>query len=544
MSESHLIVGKKLLDSQKVAVLYESERNLWVAEVDGIEIEIQITPSKVKACSCECAFFQNERMCSHVAAGLLALRKLLSDKKEAANSPKKTYQKLTINAILDQVDKEELSAFIRYYAGAHRQFAISLKTRFAAKVPMSDDSEKYCQVVDLVLKSARNKNDKISVAGAKQLLSTGFDLLGQANDTLSLEHYVDCWSVLRVLIDKIVPVLNRTEFEVSRFLQFSESCFDLIGRLAERPIPPALKSEVWVFLLEIANRPIYRGYDLAVNIFRQLRPLADDKSKATQLLQVVEYELRNELSISEGYRKELLSVKLAILQKKGFGKISKSYFKEVLASPELVLTIASIALEKEIIDVAKMLTTNGLNLSKNHLYQQRMKMLLLDIAIAGKDAEGIVEWSKGCFVLTGNIKYVRLCKQYYTGDWKQFMKQLVEKFSTSNLLHLHEYLANLYGEEKCIPELIEIARKEGTVDFLMKYDRYFLPEHANQLYGIYVEILDGYFKNHLGIKPTKKMLALFDHLRQLKATRLLDKLADFIRKNYPERLELAMEMME
>ena len=64
---------------QKVTSLFQSERNIWVAKVDDFEVEMQISPSKVKACSCECNVFLNEKMCGHVAAGLLALRKKIAE---------------------------------------------------------------------------------------------------------------------------------------------------------------------------------------------------------------------------------------------------------------------------------------------------------------------------------------------------------------------------------------------------------------------------------------------------------------------------------
>ena len=198
-------MGEKLLDDQKMTSLYESERNLWVAAIDGFEIEMQITPSRVKACSCECEVFIRGKMCGHIAAGLLALRKQISENKNelaGQRSKNKTYQKLTVNAILDQVGGDELSSFIRHYARGNRNFSIALKTRFAGSVAMFDNTEKYRQVISSVVKSSRNKNDRISAPGAKQILATAVDLLGQSTDSIALEHYIDCWSVLQVLVGK------------------------------------------------------------------------------------------------------------------------------------------------------------------------------------------------------------------------------------------------------------------------------------------------------------------------------------------------------
>ncbi|MEO1257877.1 MAG: hypothetical protein AAFZ15_03740 [Bacteroidota bacterium] len=543
LPESHILVGEKMLDSQHVTSLFESERNLWIAEVDGFEVEMQITPSKVRACSCECAVFQDEKMCGHVAAGLMMLRKHLAEKKANAKAQKKTYQKLTVNAILDQVGQEELSAFVRYYARSNRQFSIALKTRFASAVPMVDNAEKYRQVIISVLKNARNKNDRFSVPGTKQLLSTGRDLLGQANDALALEHFVDCWSVLHVLIEKLVPVVNRTDYETEAFLDFSGKCFDLLKRLISKPIPPMLRTEIWDFLLKLAEQPIFRGYDLGMNFYQQLLPLADDKLKSTALLTVVDKELRNRHRLSEKYVKQLIACKLIILQKKGFATLAREYLKSVLTSTDQVLFVVGTAVEHGLNKMAKKIGNKGLELSDHHLYQYRLKVMLLDIAIAESDAENVVKWGKDSFVATGNVKYIRLCKQYFKGQWPVFLEAIILETATKNPFDKNEILANLYGEEKLIEPLGKIALEEGTIDFLMKYDHHFLPDHTKELYDHYVHLMNKYFSNHLGIKPTRKMLHLFDHLRQIGAQPLVDKLAIFVRKYHPKRMELAMELM-
>ncbi len=546
LGEAHLLVGEKLLDDQKVVSLYESERNLWIAIVDGFEIEMQISPSKVKAYSCECDVFLREKMCGHVAAGLLSLRKRLTDKPKSITDSKvqaKTYHKLTVNAILEQVGKDELSAFVRHFARGNRHFSIALKTRFAGIVPMADNREKYQQVVSTVLKSAKNKNGRISAQGARQIFATGVDLLGQATDSLALDHYVDCWSVLQVLVEQIVPVINRTDFETSNFLLFSNDCFNLIKQLSERPLPPAIRIELWKFLMEMATRPIYRGYDLTVPLFKLLLQLADDKSKLQLLLELVDRELRKQNVLSEEYRQQLVANKLSILQKKGFSKAFKMFQKEVLTSPDKVLFTVNTAIEKEMYGLAKELGVKGLEISDHHLYQYRLKAILLDIAVYHGESEQVISWARDCFVATGNVKYLRICRQYFKDDWMAFVEQLEADFQSTSSLNKTEYLANLYGEEKLITKLAALALGQNSIDFLMKYDSNFAPNYLSELYNVYVKLLDQYFSNHLGIKPTQKMLKLFAHLREIGAQRVADKLVVFVRKSHPKRLELALELM-
>ena len=543
LPESAMMVGEKLLDDQRVTSLYESDRNLWVANVDGIEIEMQITPSRVKACSCECNIFLKDKMCGHLAAGLLSLRKLLTEKRAAKKLPQKNYQKLTVNAILDQVGKEELSAFVRYYARSNRGFSNALKTRFAGHVPMLDSAEKYRQVLESVMKTARNKNNRISANGARQLLSTGMDLLGQAKDALAMDHFMDSWSIMHVLIEKIVPVVNRTDFETEDYLQFIQNCFETLNNMVGQPIPPALKSEIWVYLKNIAPRPIYRGYDVSVYFFKQLFPLADDKNKREELLGLVNTELKFSNKFSKKYIQQLIAVKLSILEKRGFGKQLDLYIHEILQNPDQVLLVVDIAINNDNNKTAKTLANKALGISNHHLFQYRLKTLLLDIAIFEKSNADIVKWANDCYLGSGKEKYIRLCKEFYSDDWNIFILKLAEKIKKGNQLKKNEYLANLYAEEKMTKELTEIIKEKDSLDFLMIYDHSFLPENSSALLELYKILLDNYFSNHIGVKPTRKMLLVFNHLRQLNAQKLVDKLVAFVRKKHPKRMELAMELM-
>ena len=85
---------------------------------------MQITPARVKAVSCECATFNQEKMCGHVVGGLFALRRHFLEKPKKAQKDKrpkaKVFHKLTAASILEHVGHEELKAFIVTYAKQNR----------------------------------------------------------------------------------------------------------------------------------------------------------------------------------------------------------------------------------------------------------------------------------------------------------------------------------------------------------------------------------------------------------------------------------------
>ena len=55
VEDRFFIIGETLYEQGKVTDLSEAEKHLWLANVVGNEVEVQITPSKVRACTCECS---------------------------------------------------------------------------------------------------------------------------------------------------------------------------------------------------------------------------------------------------------------------------------------------------------------------------------------------------------------------------------------------------------------------------------------------------------------------------------------------------------
>ena len=190
-SDALLLQAEELLDQQAVHQLYELEKHLWIAQVDKREVEMQISPSKVKALSCDCPTFEAQGSCKHVLAGLLYLRRHLREEAEAAaaTTPErpKTQQaphKLTIPKILENVEREELLDFIREFARTNRNFALALKARFAGSVLLSDDRQKYRQLLDAVISNARNKKDQLSFRATQKIIKVAAELIQQSEQSI------------------------------------------------------------------------------------------------------------------------------------------------------------------------------------------------------------------------------------------------------------------------------------------------------------------------------------------------------------------------
>lgn len=546
LEESHLVVGEKLLDEGRLTRLFESERHLWVAEVDQFEVEIQISPSRVRAFSCDCNIFRQEKMCGHVAASLLALRHKRTELPEENASPKpKTpavYQKLTISSILDSVAEEELATFVRHYAQTNRNFALALKTHFASKVPISESREKYIQLLDSALALSKKNDGRISSPAAHQLLKVIKELVGQAEDAFALEHYAECWAILAALLEKIPPVLRKIDAEIEPFRSHLLSVFVKLEQLVSMSIPPALRDEIWQFLQSEFSRPAYRLNDLSAPFLDFLLLLASDAEKAESLLQSIDNELIKH-HLTDANRQLLLKTKILLLQKPELAKQADEFTLECLSSDEKMLLVNNTASAHGLLPAIRPLVEKGLRFTYNEEVRTKLEESLLQIAQGHGDQDTIVQLSRKQLLETGDIVFYEKCKMHFEGDWYAFVQQvLAELIQQPRFNRNLKTIATILGREGRFDELLKLLHNQQSLDLVLEFDYFLLKNHREELYTLYDHLLKTYLSNHLGIKAAQQLQKILNHLQQSGASGLVEKLSASIRKAYPRRSLLFEEL--
>ncbi|MEK7255712.1 MAG: hypothetical protein AAB316_13265, partial [Bacteroidota bacterium] len=520
-----------------------------LATVDKFEVEMQITPSRVRAFSCECKTFQDssprsigDKMCGHVAAGLLALRRRLAERQaEKPAKPEKprqpvSYQKLSVNAILENANRDDLDGFIRQFAKSNRNFLLSLKARFAAAVPMFDSREKYAQLLDEALQAARKKDDRISAIGGIQLLKMLKELAGQADDAFSLEHFAEGWSIVQAVIEKITPVLRKVESERTNFNAVVSQAFDRLERLLEKSIPPALREEIWMFCLQECTRPAYRLNHLSHRFFDALHQLADDPGKLETLLQTFDNELAK-ANLAMEYRSHLVIAKLRLLEKQGMEQAAQTFTLDMLSSPELLLFVVETALAKGLPDQAQSLAEKGLRFIHQPEFKARLDDILLLLALGRSDRETISTLALSRFFDTKDPAYFQQVKENFEGDWTAFFSEKIllplQKLppSTANI----ELLATLLSGEERWDDLLQLIENQNSLELLQRYDHHLLKHRRAQVQQLYQVILEQYLATHFGVVPTEQLRKVINHLHRLQAADVAAGLMEKIKRQFSER---------
>lgn len=541
LSDQHLLVGEKLLEDGKVTQLFENEHHLWIAKVDGFEVEVQISPSRVKACSCECETFEREKFCGHVAAGLLLLRRKLSEtvrepRQNAQKNKPLAYQKLTVNAILDSVTQDELAAFVRNFARTNKQFSLALRAKFAVKVPLFDNQEKFGQLLDASIQTYRKANDRISIAGVKQLEKLLEELLGQADDALALEHFAEGWAMLSAIVGRFSPIIKKVDGEEELLKEKLRQAFTKLKELVALPIPPDLQAEIRAFCEAEFNRPAYRINGFSGPLLQVWLDLASDPEQWQQLLDALDADLAKPRA-DASYRAQLVMVKLAVLERPGMSAAAQAFTLDCLSDANKLLHVVD-AVEETTGNFLpiKSLVEKGLRLLPDETVKARLEGILLQIAQTEGKADVIASISRQKFLETRDFAFYDQCKLHYKKGWEAFVKKLL-----ADLVQRYDFrqnfptIATILGREGKLVELLGLLEEQQSLEMLAAFDHFLLKTKPKETLQLYEKLLKSYLADHLGLKASKQVRAVLEHLHKMDAGGMANRLLSSIHAAFPQR---------
>lgn len=539
LAEQHLLVGEKLFEEGKVTRLFENEPHLWIAHVDGFEVEIQISPSRVKALSCECQVFEREKCCGHIAAGLLNLRRKLSETvsqpRQANQERKFAYQKLTVNAILESVTQDELAAFVRNFAKTNKQFSLALRAKFAAKVPLADNREKFGQLLDSAIQSYRKVNGRISSAGVGQLHKLLEELLGQADDATALEHFAESWAMLSAIVNRFSPILNKLDAEEPKLKVQLQAAFSKIRQLALSSIAPDLQDEIRQFCEAEFNRPAYRLNGFSGHLLSIWYSLAKDDELSLSILNALDCELAKP-KLDGRYRSQLLLVKLDLLEQPIFKAAADAFTLECLSEPQKLQQVIDALTPTGDYRRIKPLVEKGIRLIPDEALKATLEGILLQIAQQEGKSDTITMISRQKFLETKDFSYYDQCRENNKGNWDIFVKKLI-----GDLVRRHDYkqnlsaIATILGRENLLDDLLLLIEEQQSLDFLVQFDHFLLKKKPTEVFALYERLLKDFLVDHLGLKASQRMRQIMDHLSAQNADKLAIRLLESMRTAFPKR---------
>lgn len=552
LAERILLDGEDWQAAGAVKALTEVERHLWTAKVgeaDVVEVELQITPSKVKSVSCECGEFAERGICGHIAAALMELRSLLNHRKRerearkmaAAERAAEKKNKLTLDAVLEEVPTPELLAFIREYARHHRQFSLALKARFMPQVDHIQGREKYGQLLNTAISVSRKADRRISLRGVQKLSKVLEEILFQAEGYFFSGHYAEAMDAAGIILEKITPILNKVDNGREKLDVFLQQAFTLLSKVAKADAPPTLKRKLWRYALEESGKLFYRNQSLDVPFYRLLFRLAVDEQQKEELLKLVEEHLEMKTTQLKS-EDELLLVKLRLLEQLGDQDRLHRFFQKHTRNRSLLKKAVQHARKHGDWAAANHWVQLALEQENTAEEDREWKIIALELAQDSGNDEAILPLAMDLFVESGQARYFDLALAQ-SEDSTQVSDEALQRLVLQAPRPLRqEAIATVLSRTNRLEELFRFLEQANSLSLLQNYDHHWQEHNQEKLFPVYRKLVMNYLKDHLGRITSQKIKNVIDFLYQTGRSGMAERLVEEMRDTYPERHSLMEEL--
>lgn len=547
LAEKWLLEGEELLESGSVETLSEIERHLWMARVAGCEVEVQISPSKVLAYTCDCAAFKREKGCGHVAAALLAVRSRQPGEKPPKpqkEKPAPISRKLTIPGLLHHVSPEELAVFVRDYARQNRAFALALKARFTATLPLPDKKQQYLDLLDATISTVRDKNDQVNLRGGQQLIQVTRELLSQAEEVLAGGALDETALLLTSVLEKLGPISRKVTGKDKRLQEELGRAFSLLHQLVLLKPAPGLQQNIWDFALAESRKFILRKSTLQLDYFRLLARMAPGLGKTEELL-VFFQDQEKVLDAADPNRLPLLILTHQLLGSSGDTMRMQAHLLENLGEPAFVLHAVEEALASGHWKKARFLAEKGLESSYDPKQSGMLEEHLLQLALREEDREAILHLAGARFLETKDAQYAGHLKTYAGEAWPELAKELLAKLERQAWsIAKRDAIAQLLFLDNRYDELFQYIARLQSLDLLGAYGPSWPAERREQAGELYLNVITSYLGNHLGRKPSQRVREMLERLHEKGPAGLAESLLAQFKTEFSGRQSLMEELEE
>ena len=543
VSEDLLLQAEEILENAPGVLPQEVDKNLWIIVLDNQEIEVQLSGNKVIGGSCECNDFSEKGTCAHIVSAMMAVRKAKPPRK---TKPRKinNSQRLTTSLVLDSIEKEELVAFIREYARTHRNFAIALKARFASSISLANQKDKYQQLLESTISSARKPDRSITIRGAQKLLKVLQELDIQLVQSISEGDYLEAYYMARAIIENVSPLLNKLKGKKEEILALIQKTFNHLEQLATSNAAPSLLNDLWHYLLTEGQRLPYRPNGIDLYFFRVLQLMVQEDVQQESLLAAIEQQIQK-------YQQEnrtitpLILAKLTALEQAGKQKEAQQLTTAYLNEPDVLQYAIAQAQKKGLRPRVKALAETGLKLHFPREENAKLENLLLQMAEEDQDKALIYHYAISRFKDSLDFSYYFKAKQHTTASWEEQVEALLQWLSSrSYSLQNQEAIANIYRQENQLEALMELLERTSSILLLMQFSHALMPDYQERLFLLYKRLVDQYTNQHIGRKAARRVSEVITHLFKDGTPELAYEIISKLRNTYPERHTLMEALTE
>ena len=528
----------------------------YEAVVEGSEeytVKLSISNGVIIEHSCDCPYDMGP-VCKHVAAvifyleqeelGLTQSTKKGSSKKAKASSSKPSKRKTIaqqVDNLLDKVTHDELTLFVREHAAKNAQFRDLLLASFAQYNP-NESKALYAKQVKTLIKVARGKYGFLDSSGAEYVSNELSSMLGLANHYIRKGNHKSAFFICTAIKDELISALEYADDMDGNLTDTIYDAFDTLATIAQEDPPEEVRELIFKYCLTSFSKRSFSGWDWHLNFLRLAAYTLSTDSEMEELFKRIAAIPKS----SEYEVKKAQEIQYDVLLKRKGKSVAQRFLEQNIGNPSFRAQAIQDALDQKDYEKAIALANDGIEQDSGYPgLVTNWYEWLLKIAESQKDTERIILYARH-LLLNENIPsqdyYQILKKTVPPEEWTDFVEAIVQEAMERKPYYRTDLVASIFIREEWWSRLLDLVKKEYTLDQLAKYEKLLAQHFPSELADLYAERIIRYVENHVGRSHYRTACKYIRRMIKLGAREKADEVISQLRQTHYRKKALMEEL--
>lgn len=528
----------------------------YEAVVEGSEdytVKLSIRNRVITEHSCDCPYDMGP-VCEHVAAvifyleqeelGLTQNTKKGSSKKAKASSSKPSKRKTIaqqVDDLLGKVTHDELILFVRNQAANDSLFRDSLLASFAQYNP-NESKALYAKQVKTLIKVARGKYGFLDSSGAEYVSNELSSMLGLANHYIRKGNHKSAFFICTAIMDELISALEYADDMDGHLTDTIYDAFDTLATIAQEDPPEEVRKLIFKYCLTSFSKRSFSGWDWHLNFLHLAAYMLSTDSEMEELFKRIAAIPKS----SEYEVKKAQEIQYDVLLKRKGESVAQKYLEQNIDNPSFRARAIQDALDQKDYEKATALANDGIDQSSGYpgLIIDWYNWLL-KIAESQNDTERIILYARYLLLKSHNPKrdYYQILKEIVpTEEWTNFVEAIVQEAMERKPYYRTDLVASIFIREEWWSRLLDLVKKEYTLDQLAKYEKLLAQHFPSELADLYAERIIRYVENHVGRSHYRTACKYIRKMIKLGAREKADEVISQLRQTHYRKKALMEEL--
>lgn len=528
----------------------------YEAVVEGSEdytVKLSIRNRVITEHSCDCSYDMGP-VCKHVAAvifyleqeklGLTQNTKKGSSKKAKASSSKPSKRKTLAQQVDDLLGKathDELILFVRELAAKDSLFRDLLLASFAQYNP-NESKTLYTKQVKTLIKVARGKYGFLDSSGAEYVSNELSSMLGLANHYIRKGNHKSAFFICTAIMDELISALEYADDMDGHLTDTIYDAYDTLTAIAQADPPEEVRKLIFKYCLTSFSKRSFSGWDWHLNFLHLAAYMLSTDSEMEELFKRIAAIPKS----SEYEVKKAQEIQYDVLLKRKGESVAQRYLEQNIDNPSFRARAIQDALDQKDYEKATALANEGIEQDSGYPgLVASWYDWLLKIAESQNDTERIILYARYLLLKSHNPKrdYYQILKEIVpTEEWTNLVEAIVQEAMERKPYYRTDLVASIFIREEWWSRLLDLVKKEYTLDQLAKYEKLLAQHFPSELADLYAERIIRYIENHVGRSHYRTACKYIRKMIKLGAREKADEVISQLRQTHYRKKALMEEL--